>query len=128
MPLINDLEGTVKGSEVAIALCTCQAQPHLVRDDMAEKRYQVVCPGCGLAGPRSNYTRLATEGWNRIADQDSHIAKLEASLRDVGWLAYRLLQSLPWRGALKQLDEERVSKIMNTARDLLPVEGGGRYA
>lgn len=67
MALIDELEGTIKGTEVAIALCTCQAQPYLVRDDMAEKRYQVVCPGCGLAGPRSNYTRVAIDAWNRIA-------------------------------------------------------------
>lgn len=67
MSLINDLEGIVKGSDVAIAICPCRAQPHLVRDDMAEKRYQVVCPGCGMAGPRSHYTRVATDAWNRIA-------------------------------------------------------------
>lgn len=68
MSLINDLEGVAKGTEVVIAPCLCQAQPNLVRDDMAEKRYQVVCPGCGLAGPRSNYTRGAIEAWNRIAE------------------------------------------------------------
>jgi hypothetical protein len=67
MALINELEGVVKGSESTIALCPCQAQPHLVRDDMAEKRYQVVCPGCGMAAPRSNYTRVAIDAWNRIA-------------------------------------------------------------
>lgn len=67
MALINDLEGTVKGTEVAIAVCTCQAQPHLVRDDMAEKRYQVVCPGCGMAGPGAHYGREAVLAWNRTA-------------------------------------------------------------